>query len=214
LKNTTVFLVEDDAFLQRALSRALRAAAYAVECHASAESLLEALVPAVESGQAACVLMDINLGGINGVDAQKLIRQLDSELPVIFMSAAQDARHVNQAWRDGASNFLFKPFTPQELLDALQQALQRRSQAPAASHAGREPAPEVSARVASLTLRQRQVFVRLAQGMTHLQIALALGISARTVKLHRAALMQRLQCRHLAELVRVHDACRSLLVDS
>lgn len=201
--------MEDDVFLQRALHRALVAAGYEVSAHAEAESMLEPLAQKLQAGRHVCVLMDVNLGGLNGVDAQKLIRQIDADVPVVFISAHQNAVQVNQAWRDGASNFLFKPFTPQELLDALQQALRRAAPAPAGS--GGELTPEQRARVDSLTPRQRQVFVLLAQGKTNLQISAAIGISARTVKLHRSALMQRLQCRHLADLVRIHDASRLLL---
>jgi len=155
--------------------------------------------------------MDVNLGRLNGVDAQKLVRQLDADVPVVFMSAQPEARQVNEAWRDGASNFLFKPFTPKELLDVLSEALQSRKHA-ANPHPVARPALPVSpaqlARVATLTPRQRQVFERLAQGMTHQQISTAIGITPRTVKLHRAALMLRLQCRNLPELVRLHDAAR------
>lgn len=206
-----IFLVEDDLSLQRALQRVLAAAGYAVSCHAEAETLLPELEARVQAQARVCVLMDVNLGRLNGVDAQKLVRQLDAEVPVVFMSAQPEARQVNEAWRDGASNFLFKPFTPKELLDALNEALQKPSLATAAPAAPR-PAVPVSpaqlARVASLTPRQRQVFERLAQGMTHQQISAAIGITPRTVKLHRAALMLRLQCRNLPELVRLHDASR------
>lgn len=213
MKNTEVLLVEDDAVLQRALLRVLTAAGYAVSSHLEAESMLAELDLKLEQGRRLCVLLDVNLGGINGVDAQKLIRQRDADIPVIFTSAHPDARNVNQAWRDGAANFLFKPFTPKELLDTLEEAL-RRPVHPAGSAATIDPSPDLAAKVRRLTHRQRQVLILLAQGMTHEQAAARIGISARTVKLHRAALMARLECKHLADLVRVHDACQPLLADT
>lgn len=199
--------------LQRALVRVLTGAGYAVSSHLGAESMLAEMDQKLEQGRRLCVLLDVNLGGINGVDAQKLIRQRDAEIPVIFTSAQPDARNVNQAWRDGAANFLFKPFTPKELLDTLDEAL-RRPVRPAGSAPAPGPNPDLEARVKRLTHRQRQVLILLAQGMTHEQAAGCIGISARTVKLHRAALMARLQCKHLTDLVRVHDACQSLLADT
>ncbi len=213
MKEVDILLVEDDPTLQRALVRVLSGAGYAVSPHLDAESMLVELDQKLEQGHRLCVLLDVNLGGINGVDAQKLIRQREADIPVVFTSAEQDARHVNQAWRDGAANFLFKPFTPKELLDTLEEAL-RRPARPAGTLAPAVPPAELQARVARLTHRQRQVLVLIAQGMTHEQVAARIGISARTVKLHRAALMVRLQCKHLADLVRVHDACQALLADT
>lgn len=210
MKDADIFVVEDDESLQRSLVRVLGGAGYTVYSHLGAESLLADLHARQPDGRPFCVLLDVNLTGINGVDAQKLIRQIDTDIPVVFMSGHPDAVLVNQAWRDGACNFLFKPFTPKELLDALQEALgsHRQVSSPAAQFV---PSHEQSARVAKLTLRQRQVLVLLTQGLTHEKIGSRIGIATRTVKLHRASLMQRLQCKNLTELVRLHDACRDQL---
>lgn len=209
-----ILVVEDDFLLQRALSRVLAAAGHAVSIYPQAEPMLAELERRAEAGgtQAPiCILMDVNLGSLSGIDAQKLVRQIDASTPVVFMSAQQDARDVNQAWRDGAANFLFKPFTPKELLDTLEDAL--RGQAPL------QPAPQAAApldaalhqNVASLTRRQRQVLAGVAMGQTHQEMAERIGISPYTVKLHRAAMMQRLGCKNLAEVVRLYEACKHLL---
>lgn len=201
-----ILVVEDDLPLQRALARVLASAGYEVSAHEEAEPMLAGLLGQPRRHRPTCILMDVNLGGLDGIAAQKLARQIDPDIAVVFMSAQQDAQHVNQAWRDGAVDFLFKPFTSEELLRTLGRALQRRPEAEA-------PAldPQLLERIEALTPRQRQVLAAVAQGRTHVQIGAQLGISPRTVKLHRAAMMQRLRCRSLADLVRLYEACKHLL---
>jgi len=174
--------------------------------------MLEALALRGEHRQQACILMDVNLGSMNGIDAQKLVRHIDMDIPVILMSAHQDAYNVNQAWRDGASNFLFKPFTPKELLDVLKDALGKKYDAITASaEAPSSLSAELEKQVESLTPRQRQVLALVAAGLTHQQIAEQIGISPRTVKLHRAAMMQRLTCKNVPDLVRFYESCKHVL---
>ena len=129
------------------------------------------------------------------------------------MSAQQDAQNVNQAWRDGASNFLFKPFTPKELLNALDDALRSRANRDVAAVSSGQTnlSPEQLEWVASLTPRQRQVLKLVATGLTHQQISEVIGISPRTVKLHRAAMMQRLNCKNVTDLVRIYESSKHLL---
>jgi len=207
-----IFLVEDDQSLQLALARTLSSAGYTVSSHGTAESMLEALALRGEHRQQACILMDVNLGSMNGIDAQKLVRHIDMDIPVILMSAHQDAYNVNQAWRDGASNFLFKPFTPKELLDVLKDALGKKYDAITASaEAPSSLSAELEKQVESLTPRQRQVLALVAAGLTHQQIAEQIGISPRTVKLHRAAMMQRLTCKNVPDLVRFYESCKHVL---
>lgn len=201
--------------LQKALHRLLTVEGFDVAMYSSAEPMLAGLEQLIAQNAKLLLLIDLKLDGMDGVDAQKIVRQHDPDLPVILMSAHQDARKVNEAWRDGAMNFLFKPFTPKELLDAIDGALRRR---PAAASGRSAPSanvsPEMAAKVAQLTHRQRQVLILLARGLTHEKIAERIGISARTVKLHRAALLQRLECKHLTELVRVYDAFESELTQA
>ena len=209
-----VLLVEDDQLLLKALTRILSSAGYTVSAYCAAEPMLESLGLKSSSLAEVCILMDVNLGSMNGVDAQKIVRHLDADIPVVFMSAHQDALRVNQAWRDGASNFLFKPFTPKELLDAINDALQKRSTSTQAQTLARHqitatPAQLEQARL--LTPRQRQVLKLVATGLTHQQISEKIGISPRTVKLHRAAMMHRLNCTNVPDLVRFYEAHKHLL---
>lgn len=201
-----ILVVEDDLSLQLAISRVLSAAGYAVSCHADAPSMLEHLANRRPEHLQACLLLDINLGRLSGIDAQRQARALDPRIPVVFISADENAHNVQQAWRGGASDFLFKPFTSQELLAALEQALRRMQGLPIPPIA-----PELVDRVGKLTLRQRQVFQAVAHGQSHQDIAQRLGISTHTVKLHRAAVMQTLGCQHLTDLVRNYELCKNVL---
>ena len=213
LNTVEIFLVEDDQPLQSALTRVLSGAGYAVTSYSTAESMLQELSAKVQAGCNVCVLMDVNLESMNGIAAQKVVRQIGHEIPVIFMSAQQDAQNVNQAWRDGASNFLFKPFTPKELLSALNDTL---STIKAANDKDSTLAlrgvlsSEQLESVFLLTPSQRQVLKLVATGLTHQKISEQIGISPRTVKLHRAAMMQRLNCKNVTDLVRIYDATKHL----
>lgn len=205
-----ILVVEDDLSLQRSLVRVLVQEGYAVSSYEHAESMLAALMGRQPTPRPLCLLLDLNLGGMSGIDAQRLARQLRPGMPVVFMSAQQDPKHINQAWRDGAVDFLFKPFSAQDLLQTLERALtQSRQRAAAAPWPDIDP--DLQMRVQALTPRQRQVLAAVANGLTHAQIAQQLEISARTVKLHRAAMMQRLRCRTLADLVRLYESCKHLL---
>ena len=204
-----VLLVEDDQHLSLSLQRMLIQAGHQVLCHVNAESLLLSL----ESGQDlytddAVVLMDVNLEGQSGVQAQQAVRATGLNLPFVFMSAQQDALNVNQAWRDGASDFLFKPFTTDELLAAIDSAWRHGGSTAAAL---KQVTANARARLERLTERQREVLVMVAQGQSNTRIAEVMQISARTVKMHRAAIMHRLGFTHVSDLIRFHDACKPLL---
>lgn len=217
-RNFEIFLVEDDAPLLTALTRVLTTAGFCVRGWADAESMLVELTNMAGTSREVAVLMDVNLGHLNGIDAQKLIRQLDANIPVIFMSAYHDAQNVNQAWRDGASNFIFKPFTPKELIGIIEEAIENKYPSPpiSSNSDNQNLGNNISARYSSdlaksLTPRQKQVLALVATGCTHQQIAQQIGISARTVKLHRAALMARLGTKNVTDLVRFYEANKQVL---
>lgn len=201
-----VFLVEDDQQLSLSLQRSLIREGHKVLCYATAESLLLTLQtrPELKTNNTV-VLMDVNLSGQSGVAAQQSARAIGLKLPFVFISAQQDAQNVNQAWRDGASDFLFKPFTLEELLRAITSACHLAGNAP------REVDPEIQAKLQQLTDRQKQVLVMVAKGQTNFQMAEVMNISPRTVKMHRAAVMHRLGFAHVSDLIRFHDACKTLL---
>lgn len=208
-----VLLVEDDAQLRASLTRLLCLSGYEVMVHASAESLLQDWSDPQRLHQVACILMDVNLSGLSGIDAQKRLRARHEAIPIIFISAELNAHHVNQAWRDGATEFLFKPFAPEHLIEAIERVVAQKR---AAGSAVQPPADDLLAQqaqaalIGSLTGRQLQVLSGLVLGHSNTKIAQKLQISARTVKMHREGIMRRLGVHHLAELVSYYEQHKAL----
>jgi FixJ family two-component response regulator len=207
---THIVLVEDERLLRISLEQLLLESGYLVTCFSSGRELIELFEQkssVIRSWN--LVIMDVHLDGDNGLEAQKTIRNLGYKIPFIFMSAQQNARDVNQAWRHGAHNFLFKPFTPDEFLKAINDVVKTRPQKPLST------SPSVSAETIQkfnqLTPRQKEVLKLVAQGFSNTQISVLLSISARTVKMHREAMMHRYGFSHVTDLVRFHDACKELL---
>lgn len=208
-----VLVVEDDAQLRTSMQQLLHICGYAAQSFSSGQALIDFLQHQPSGHwQDSAVVLDVHLDGDNGLEAQSTLRDLGIDVPVVFISALQDARDVNRAWREGASNFLFKPFTPVELLSAVEHAFATRAAADDATTALAET-PDVDLRTRQmferLTPRQRQVLQGVASGLSNPQISQQLGISARTVKMHREAMMHRFGFKHVTDLVRFHDACQS-----
>ena len=208
-----ILLVEDDATLQASLESVLRLSDYAVSLFVSAEDLLSALSEQPNDGTALCVLMDVHLAGMSGVDALQHLRQMAAPIPVVFMSGEHSAQVVNAAWRGGAHSFLLKPFRTRELLAALDEAFADVPDLPQV----RRPVTisdedaRLTSQISLLTQRQREVLKWVAAGLSNTVISQKMAISARTVKMHRAGIMQRLGLGHVADLVRFHERCQHLL---
>lgn len=207
---TRILLLEDDASLCVSLTQLLQLSGYQVSSFSVGAALLAHVqsVALVDAGRT-LILMDMHLRGESGIDVQKALRELGIGWPVIFMSAHEDARKVNQAWQDGALNFLFKPFTPDELLEAIERVMLPASAALPTAAAGIDP--QMLEKFGRLTPRQKEVLQRVACGQSNTTIATEMAISARTVKMHRESMMHRLGFTHVTELVRFHDACQALL---
>jgi FixJ family two-component response regulator len=203
-----VLLVEDDESLSAALESLLKMSGYTVRTYVSAEQMLADLPDRPLPNKAQCVLMDVNLKGMNGVQAQKRMRETGSDLPVVFMSGDMDVHHVNQAWQNGAQNFLFKPFKPIELLKILEGVF--ASMPPRQSLSKKED-EHLLALLEMLTPRQREVLKWVATGQSNTLISSHMEISARTVKMHRAGIMHRLGFGHVADLVRFYEQSQHLL---
>jgi FixJ family two-component response regulator len=203
-----VLLVEDDESLSAALESLLKMSGYTVRTYVSAEKMLADLPDRPSPNKAQCVLMDVHLKGVNGVQAQKRMRETGSDLPVVFMSGDMDAHHVNQAWQNGAQNFLFKPFKPLELLKILEGVF--ASMPPRQSLSKKEDEHLLDL-LEMLTPRQREVLKWVATGQSNTLISSHMEISARTVKMHRAGIMHRLGFRHVADLVRFYERSQHLL---
>ncbi|WP_224365054.1 response regulator transcription factor [Hyalangium versicolor] len=193
----TIFLVDDDASVLRGLGRLLRTVGYATKTFSSPAEFL-AQLPRDTPG---CAVLDLRMPGLNGLELQQTMESRDCHLPVIFISGHGDVPASVRAMKAGAVDFLLKPFDEQQLLGAISQALLKD----AASRASRAEAAELHARHAVLTPREREVCTLVAQGLTNKEVAQQLGTTEKTIKVHRARVIQKLGVDSIAELVRFVD---------
>ncbi len=188
-----VYLVDDDPAVRDSLSLLLRSVGLASQAFPSALAFLEAY----DSGKHACLVADIRMPGLSGLELQQRLNEKGAEIPIIFITGHGDVPMAVNAMKSGAMDFIQKPFRDQELLDRINKALaQDREQR---THRAEEEA--IRERLAALTPRETEVMWRVVRGQANKVIALDLGVSQRTVELHRARVMRKLRMRSLAELV-------------
>jgi FixJ family two-component response regulator len=192
-----VFIVDDDASLRESLKNLIRSVGLRVEPFASAQEFLRSKRPDVPG----CLVLDVRLQGLSGLDLQKRMADSDIEMPIIFISGHGDIPMTVQAMKAGAVEFLTKPFRDQDLLDAVQHALERDR----AAREQREEIQKLRRRFESLTQREREVMGLVVTGLLNKQIAGELGTSENTVKIHRHQVMEKMAANSLAELVRMSD---------
>jgi len=189
----TVHVIDDDPALRTALGRLLAASGYAVSLHESATAFL-----ALAHGPGpACILLDVDMPGMSGLQLQEHLARDGHPMPVIFLTGHGDVAMSVRAVKAGAEDFLLKPVARLALLDAVERARARV----AAQEGERTAAALLQGRLASLTPREREVFVLVVQGLLNKQIAYQLGNTERTVKAQRASVMEKMQAATLAELV-------------
>ena len=198
-----VHVVEDDDAVRRSLALLLRAAGYDVREHPSAESLLAAL----DAGAApvpACAVVDIRMAGMDGLTLQQaLATHPSAPIPVVVVTGHADVPLAVQAMRNGAVDFIEKPYPPSRMLAAVADA-HAAARGPAVGRRRQDrDADQAAGRLAALTAREREVLQALVTGKSNKMIARDLGLSPRTVEAHRAALMDRLGVRSLAEAIRL-----------
>lgn len=193
----TVLVVDDDGFMRTLLRRVLTDAGIAVETFASAAELLAA--PALRAP--AVLLLDVMMPGMSGLELQSVLHERDIELPVVFLTGSSDVPMAVDAMRNGAVDFLEKPFDSAVLVERIQRVLAQGSAAPAppAPH----PNPGHALRLATLTPREREVFDSMITGKTSKMIARDLGGSFRTIEIHRTRVMSKMAAASLADLVRM-----------
>ncbi|MBY6031608.1 response regulator [Marinobacter daepoensis] len=198
----TVYVVDDDAGMLESTQWLLESVGLNVKGYSDGRQFLDA----VELQRPGCVVLDIRMPGLGGLNVQEELQKRSIEVPIIFVSGHADVPIVVRAFKSGAFDFIEKPFNEQLLLDSVQQALQG-SDAP-------DPDPAVSAStetlLASLTRREKDVFLPLAQGYTSKEIAEQLDVSVKTIDLYRARVMKRLGAERLPDVTGLAVAARLL----
>jgi FixJ family two-component response regulator len=195
-----VFVVDDDQSVREALSSLIRSIGLDVETYASAHEYLRRQ----PQQSPACLVLDVRMPGLSGLDLQRELANQGREIPIIFVTAHGDIPMTVKAMKAGAAEFLSKPFRDQDLLDAICQALARDR----ASMSARADLAEIRWRYATLTQREKEVAMLVVRGLPNKQVAAKLNVSEITVKVHRRHIMVKMEAKSLPELVRITEALR------
>ena len=193
----TVFVIDDDPQVRRAVGRLLTSAGHRVELFGSAIQFLES----TDGDRPGCLVIDLRLPGLDGIDLFNLLHTTGKSIPMVFLTGYGDVPTSVQAMKAGAVDFLTKPVDEDELLEAIGRALVRDVQI----RQGQAEQEELVGRRATLTRRERQVFDLVVQGLLNKQIAGHLGTTEQTVKVHRGRVMQKMQASSIAQLVHIAE---------
>jgi RNA polymerase sigma factor (sigma-70 family) len=197
-----VFVVDDDPSVRRAIKLLLESIGLEVELFELAQEFL----PSGPTKGPSCLILDVRLPGVSGLDFQRQLAEANINIPIIFISAHGDVPMTVRAMKAGAVEFLTKPFRDQDLLDAVQSALERDR----ARRQREEETATVRERLESLSAREREVVAMVVSGMPNKQIAAEIGITENTVKVHRSRAMEKMQAKSLADLVKMVERLKYL----
>ena len=199
-EEATVYLVDDDPGVRRAAKELIETVGLRTQTFGSAREFLETQRPDAPG----CLVLDVRLPGMSGLDLQRELAKTNNPLPIIFITGHGDIPMTVQAMKAGAVEFLSKPFRDQQLLDAITQAIERDRLA----RKERREVAELRLRHESLTPREREVMTFVVKGLLNKQVGAELGMSETTVKLHRGQVMQKMRADSLADLVRIAERLR------
>ena len=197
-KESIVYIVDDDPIVRGAISSLLMSVGQQVQLFESATDLLQSSLPAIPS----CMVLDIRLPGLSGLDLQALLANVGLPIPIIFITGHGDIPMSVKAMKAGAIDFLTKPFRDQDLLDAVTGALERDRE----RRKDEEDARDLRAKYSTLTTREQQIMALVSDGLMNKQVANELSISEVTVKMHRGSVMRKLEAKSVAILARIAEA--------
>jgi len=196
-RQSIVFVIDDDASMRRALSNLFQSVGLQVEVFGSAAEMLQSKLPDVAS----CLVLDIRLPGLSGLDFQTELAKVNIHIPIIFMTGHGDIPMTVRAMKGGAVDFLTKPFRHQDMLDAVAKAIERDR----TRREAEKIVSNVQALFDTLTPREREILALVASGLMSKQIAAELGLAEITVKIHRGHIMKKMGARSLADLIRMAE---------
>lgn len=195
LPEATVFVVDDDDAVRESLAFLLKSVGLKVESFSSAQDFLKSYNPA----RAGCLVLDIRMPGMSGLELQEKLKQMESMLPIIFITGHGDVPMAVKAIKAGAADFVQKPFRDQELIDRIREVLEED----ASARVEKLQKAEILKCIDSLTEREREVMEQVVDGKANKVVAIDLNVSQRTVEIHRANVMDKMKARSLAQLVRL-----------